>query len=280
MKTVFSLFILAAAVTLHAADTKSPASPKIDDPRSVTVGERAVVPVYVCEFQDTLLILPDNELVRKSFVADTVNWKLESARDDQASRYISIKVKEPLTKQTTLNVISDHDSSYTFRLVLSSEHCDSKVSIDADSQLATHIRTTKPWASPAEVAAMEQQVAQAKQNAAADKAKADAQVDAFRADYPSKLKFDYRFDPKTAEKMGIREIFHDGKFTYVSANPQETPALYEIKDGKPSLIAFEFKDGLYSTARIIDQGYLAVGGNGNGKRQEKLAFKRVATEEN
>jgi type IV secretion system protein VirB9 len=80
--------------------------------------------------------------------------------------------------------------------------------------------------------------------------------------------------------MGIHSIFHDAKFTYVSANPQETPALYEIKDGKPSIIAFDFRDGLYSTARIIDQGYLAVGGNGNGKHQDKLEFKRLIAEEN
>ncbi len=98
------------------------------------------------------------------------------------------------------------------------------------------------------------QLEQANKSITAAQSKATTQVDAFRANYPSQLRFDYRFDQKVAEKMGIREIFHDGKFTYVSANPQETPSLYEIKDGKPSLIAFDFKDGLYSTARIIDAG--------------------------
>ena len=36
-------------------------------------------------------------------------------------------------------------------------------------------------------------------------------------------------------------IFHDDRFTYIQANPEETPALYEMKDGKPNLINFQFK---------------------------------------
>ncbi len=175
-------------------------------------------------------------------------------------------------------MISDHDSSYTFRLVLVADHCDSKVFIDADSQLAKRITETRPWASPDQVAQLEAQITQANKGVAAAQSGAAAQIDAFRSSYPSKLRFDYHFDQKVAEKMGIHEIFHDSQFTYVSATPQETPALYEIKDGKPSLIAFDFKDGLYSTARIIDLGYLAVGGNGNGKHQEKLEFRRQAEE--
>lgn len=279
MKSVCLFF--AGVALVAAAESKNNPSPKIDDPRSVTVGERAVVPIYVCQFQNTLLILPTEELVRKSFVADTANWVLESTKgSEEASRYISIKVKEPLTKETALNVISDHDSSYTFRLILNSDHCDSKVSIDADSQLKAHIDNTKPWASPAEVDSLKAQVAQADKARETALTGAMTQMDAFRSAYPSKLKFDYHFDQKIADKMRIRSIFHDSKFTYVSADPQETPALYEIKDGKPSLIAFDFKDGLYSTGRIIDQGYLAVGGSGNGKHQEKLEFKRTLTEEN
>jgi len=149
-----------------------------------------------------------------------------------------------------------------------------QVFIDADSALAKHIADTRPWASPDEVDRLKAQVEEAKKGAAAAVASVDTKVDAFRSTYPSKLHFNYQYDQKKAEKMGVHSIYTDGTFFFVSASPTETPALYEIKDGKPSLIAFEFKDGLYSTARVIDQGYLAVGGNGNGKHQEKLLFRR------
>ena len=54
-------------------------------------------------------------------------------------------------------------------------------------------------------------------------------------------------------------IYHDDRFTYIEANPQEAPSVYEIKDGKPSLIQYEFKDGRYTVPKILDNGYLRVG---------------------
>jgi hypothetical protein len=49
---------------------------------------------------------------------------------------------------------------------------------------------------------------------------------------------------------------------------QETPALYEVKDGKPSLINFDFSDGLYTVPKELDNGYLAIG-------KKKVTFHRV-----
>lgn len=266
-----ALFFIAALLT--EAEQPKPAS--IDGPRTVTVSERSVVPIYVCQFQETLLILPVNEKVMKAFIADTKNWKLESGREDQASRYLSIKVGEPLTRETTLNVVSDHEANYTFRLYLDEEHCDSKVSIDADSQLATEIQKTEPWVSPADAARLKQQVDEAKQAATAAEQKVRAEADAYRASYPSKLRFDYKWDSKAAERLGLHAIWHDDRFTYISATPEEAPALYELKQGKPSLISFDFSNGVYWTGRIVNDGYLAVGGTGNGKHQGKVEFHRV-----
>jgi type IV secretion system protein VirB9 len=64
-------------------------------------------------------------------------------------------------------------------------------------------------------------------------------------------------------------MYHDGKFTYIQAHPQEPPALYEVKDGKPNLVQFEFRNGTYVVSKVLDDGYLAVG-------KQKLPFTRVA----
>jgi hypothetical protein len=66
----------------------------------------------------------------------------------------------------------------------------------------------------------------------------------------------------------LREIWHDDKFTYLRGQFQETPALYEVKDGKPSLINFDFSDGLYTVPKELDNGYLAIG-------KKKVTFHRV-----
>ena len=284
MNKLFLSIVLAGVglvgVSASAAELNPPASMKIYDPRSVRVGERSVVTINVCQLMSTMLVLPDKEMTRVTQVADTDNWVLETNQSKQASRFLSIKVRKPLVPQTTLNVITDHDSTYTFRLFLNDQHCDSKVFIDPDEQLAKHIAETRPWASPETVDDLKHQVEVANNRANAAAGEVSSKVDAFRSSYPRKLKFEYRLDNKLAEKMGIKSIFNDSQFTYVSSITQETPALYEVKDGKPNLIHFDFRDGLYTADRVIDQGYLAIGGSGSGKHQERLDFRRLPTEAN
>jgi len=48
-------------------------------------------------------------------------------------------------------------------------------------------------------------------------------------------------------------------FTYIQARPEETPTLYETKDGQPNLVNFDYKDGVYVVGKILDRGYLVIG---------------------
>ena len=82
----------------------------------------------------------------------------------------------------------------------------------------------------------------------------------FRSSYSTKLQFDYSLDPKGArEPFLVSVIYHDDSFTYIKCGAREKPALYEIKDGKPNLISFQFENGVYIAPKIIDTGYLAIG---------------------
>ena len=72
------------------------------------------------------------------------------------------------------------------------------------------------------------------------------------------LKFSYRFK-KNEPPFPVSAIYHDDKFTYIKADAQETPAVYEVKDGKPSLVQFDFKDGVYTVPKILTEGYLSIG---------------------
>lgn len=252
--------IAAISILLAKAD---PSPARVDNPRNVVVGERSVVDIYLSQFQDTLIVLPPSEKVRQIFVGDSANWVLTTGKSDEPTRYISIKVKDPIVKQTTVNVLSDHDKSYTFRLILSGDHCDSKVFIDPDSQLSQELAKPPVFVPAAEVETAKKEAASAKTEAAQavqrEQAKAQNEVEAFRAKYPGTLRFDYRWDQKVGDKLGVLQIFRDDKFTYIAAQPQETPTLYEVKDGKPSLINFDFANGLYTVPKRIERGYLAIG---------------------
>ena len=66
----------------------------------------------------------------------------------------------------------------------------------------------------------------------------------------------------------MQQIWRDDKFTYLRGQFQETPALYEVKDKKPSLINFDFSNGLYIVPKKLDSGYLAIG-------KQKVDFHRT-----
>jgi type IV secretion system protein VirB9 len=256
---IFAATIGLAPVGVHA----DPGPAKVDNPRTVVVGEKSVVDIYLSQFQDTLIVLPAAEKVRQTFVGDSANWVLTTGKSDEPTRYISVKVKDPIVKQTTVNVLSDHDKSYTFRLILSADHCDSKIFIDPDSQLSQELAKPPVFVAAAELERVKKEAADAKaasaQVAQREQAKAEADAESFRAKYPASLKFDYRWDQKVGDKLGVIQIFRDEKFTYIAAQPQETPTLYELKDGKPSLVNFDFANGLYTVPKRIERGYLAIG---------------------
>ena len=64
---------------------------------------------------------------------------------------------------------------------------------------------------------------------------------------------------RRVKSLGLQQIWRDDKFTYLRGQFQETPALYELKDGKGSLINFDYNGGLYTVPKQLDNGYLAIG---------------------
>lgn len=73
------------------------------------------------------------------------------------------------------------------------------------------------------------------------------------------MQFAYHFR-KDKPPFNVEAVWHDDKFTYIRAHPEEAPALYEVKDNKPNLIQFELRsDGLYFIPKILDRAYLEIG---------------------
>ena len=82
--------------------------------------------------------------------------------------------------------------------------------------------------------------ADADQKAAAAEDRAQAGVEAFRAEYPTRLQFQYELSDRAREApFSVEGMWHDGQFTYLRSRAQESPALYEVQDGDPSLVAYD-----------------------------------------
>jgi type IV secretory pathway VirB9-like protein len=261
---------LALAATANAATDQShhlePAAP-----RTVTVSEADAPPaIRAGLLQSTLIMLPAEEKVANVFAGDTVDWVFDGGH--VASRFISVKPKVANTT-TDIHIVSDHGNEYTLQLrEVSSDpdpHFDSKVFITPGDKAAKDRLADLPVFVPAaELDKAKQEAAAAKAAQTAELKAEDTKAETYRSQYPGKLHFDYTWDAKKGSALGLEQIWHDDKFTYLRGHFQETPALYEVKDKKPSLINNDFNDGLFIVPKELDNGYLEIG-------KKKVKFHRV-----
>lgn len=112
-----------------------------------------------------------------------------------------------------------------------------------------------------QVRGFELMASQAQLELANVRAEALAELDAFRADYPTRIRFAYEIHRDAADWPWLIEgMWHDGQFTYIRSSAQEAPAIYEEQDGAPSLIPYDLHgDGLFVIRRIVGEGWFQIG---------------------
>jgi type IV secretory pathway VirB9-like protein len=246
-RTFLAVLILACAA--HA-----------DSTRTVSYSERDVVQVKAKIRYTTLIVLPKQESVLDYVCGDKEFWIVNGA-----ANFVYVKPAK-VGSETNLNLVTASGNVYSFVLREVTDikgDPDLKIFVEPkDESMLSAIAGKPKFVSAEQVEDYRQQAEIAKQQAREAKEQAQATVDReisrLRSEYPAKLQYAYRFasDDKT---FRVAAIYNDSKFTYIRANPQETPALYEIKDGKPNLIEFEFKDGVYTVPKVLDNGYLEIG---------------------
>lgn len=243
-------------------------------PRSITVTEADAPPIVrAALLQSTLILLPAEEKVATVFGGDTVNWVFDGGH--VASRFISVKPKIA-GAATDIHIVSDHGIDYTLQLREVSpdadDHFDSKVFLSPGDKGAKEKLTELPVFVPAaDLEKAKQETAAARAAAAAELKAEDTKAEQYRSQYPGSLHFDFSWDVKKGHELGLQQIWRDDKFTYLRGHFQETPALYETKDGKGSLINFDFNNGLFTVPKELDNGYLAIG-------KQKVIFHRAGKE--
>ena len=214
----------------------------------------------------TVIVLPASERILDFVAGDSEYWHLTGAAN--------VAYLKPLAEDAATNValVCESGRIYSF---LVAEHGEKPphlvVRVEAGTEAAA-MSGTPGFVARSEVAAYREMAAEAaaaagraREEAAAGIAeareRAAAEVEAFRASYPERLRFEYRLDRRAYERPFLIEaMWHDGLFTYIRSRAQESPALYEMKDGEPSLVAFDLgSDGLYTARRVLGDGWLQIG---------------------
>jgi type IV secretion system protein VirB9 len=272
---VVALVVLCAPGTSHATHRqhkpRTSSSPSVApaDPgpnaKTVLYGEKDVVKLKTKVRFSTVIVLPENEKILDFICGDRDMWIVNG---NQNLAYIK-PAKQGST--TNLNLITASGNIYSFVLVevsnLPNAEPDLKVFIEPKEQSMISAASRAPrFVSSEELDSYRQQVQIAKEETKRVKLEAQKERDAQISKFLSETKFTYRFDAKK-KPFNVEAIYHDAKFTYIKAEPAETPTLYEVRDGKPNLVNFEYKDGVYVAEKVIDRGYLAIG-------KSKLLFVR------
>ena len=281
MKPPILIFVACGLAIKGTASASGPTSPQKhlqpNAPRNVTISEADTPPVIRAGLlQSTLILLPNEEKVANVFAGDTVDWVFDGGR--VASRFISVKPKVA-GSTTDVHIVSDHGNEYTIELREVSgdkdnPHFDSKVYVtSSDPKAAENMAKSPVFVPAAEADAKEAQLKKeaddARKAAQADHKAVATAAENYKASYPGTLHFDYTWDQKKGGALGIEQIWRDDKFTYLRGKFQETPALYELKDGKGSLINYDFANGLYTIPKTVAQGYLSIGKQRVDFRQTK-----------
>ena len=270
---VTALLLTGSATAIPAlSQTAATAKPHIqaNAPRSVVIVETETPPVIRTGLlQSTLILLPAEEKVATVFGGDTSSWVFDGGH--VASRFISIKPKVA-NSTTDVHIVSDHGNEYTLQLrevsADADPHYDSKVFISPGDQAAKEKLVILPVFVPAaDLDKAKREAAEAEAKEATERKQEEAKAESYRSQYPGQLHFDYTWDRKKAEALGLQQVWRDEKFTYLRGKFQETPVLYELKDGKGSLINWDYTDGLYTVPKTVLQGYLTIG-------KQRVDFKR------
>ena len=218
----------------------------------------------------TVIVLPAQERILDFVAGDSEYWHLTGAAN--------VAFLKPLAEDAATNIALVCESGRIYSFLVSEDgekppHL--VVRVEAGAEAGSRYAAGAPgpaFVARSEVAGYREMAAQAADAAREAREQAEAQVlearaeaetatEAFRAEYPGRLAFEYRLDSDASKRPFLVEaMWHDGRFTYIRSHAQESPALYEMLDGEPALVAFDLIDGgLYIARHVLGDGWLQIG---------------------
>ena len=266
--------LILTALLLAALPTGATAQQADDDQAFLRVpvpeeGEDRIHRLRTQVRHTTVIVLPADENILDFVVGDSEYWHLTGAAN--------VAFLKPLASDAATNIalVCESGRIYSF---LVAEHSDGpphlvvRVESGAEAARLSGGSGRPAFVARSEVAAYQQMAAEAAEAARSAREAAEAgileartqaetAIEEFRARYPERLAFEYRLDGDAADRPFLVEaMWHDGQFTYLRSHAQESPALYELRDGEPALVAYDLsEDGLYIARHVLGDGWLQIG---------------------
>ncbi|HET9281379.1 MAG TPA: TrbG/VirB9 family P-type conjugative transfer protein [Candidatus Angelobacter sp.] len=251
MKYLASALLVVCLIASAVADTTA---------RTVQYHAKDIIAIRAKVKYTTLIELPASEKIIEAATGDKDFWIIDVVQNFCFLHPAKSGIR------SNVDLVTDKGNIYSFTL---EEVTDEKTDPDlkviiqpVDQSSLANLNGPAHFVPASEVDAMRAQ-------AQLSQAQAAQQVEKYRSEYPTQLKFDYRF--KSDAPFNITSMYHDDRFTYVKSEATEKFAVYEIKDGSPNFINYELRDGTYVIAKVLDHGYLEIGKKRMGftRKEEK-----------
>lgn len=212
----------------------------------------------------TTVVLPYSERILDFVTGDQGTWQVTGAAN---IAYIKPSVED---SRTNVTLVTEAGRIYFFRVTESDAEPDIHVYVELPAESEEEALAAAPPHEPMFIsrdAVAEYEAAAAAATERARKATEEAEgriqgaVDEFRSSYPTLMRFEYQLDKRAASApFYVAAMWHDGRFTYARSSAEETPALYEQRDGKPSLVSYDLTpDGLFVVRRVLADGWFQLG---------------------
>lgn len=219
--------------------------------RAVSASAHSLIPLETRVRYTTMVVLPEHEEILDVICGDADFWVISATHN--------IAHIKPARQgaATNLNLVTTSGTVYSFLLSEKNGTTlpDLKVYVNADPVAS---RGRPRYYSAAHVEDLQAELVEARAGAEAASRRAEEAIAAYRQQYPAQLQFVYG-SLRYARPFLVRQIWHDGQFTYIKSDAPELPALYEMKDGKPALLNFNVHADTYVVPKVVDEGYLALG---------------------
>jgi type IV secretion system protein VirB9 len=254
-----------AAQSAEKTDTPSETLSVPAPSRTVSYAQKDVVKVRTKLRYTTLIVLPKNEQILDFTCGDKDFWIING---NQNFAYVK---PAKAGAQTNLNLVTASGNIYSFVLAEVSEEAkgepELKVFVELrDETMSAATREAPRFVVAETLDACKAQIEKTKGDLQQAKQAEEAAIQKGIARFVSNVRFPYHFEAGK-KPFFVRAMYHDDRFTYIQARPEETPTVYEIRDGQPNLVSFDYRDGVYVASKILESGYLALG-------KERLRFTR------
>jgi type IV secretion system protein VirB9 len=223
--------------------------------REVTASDRSVIPLNTRLRYTTMIVLPDGEEILDVICGDRDFWVISAVQN------VAHVKPAKASAETNLNLVTARGTIYSFLLSEKSAAPaaqaapDLKVYVIADPSASAG---SQKYFSAAEVERLQAELTEAREAVTQAEVRARESVASAKQELPTLMQFPYA-PLKYERPFLVRAMWHDGQSTYLQSDAGELPALYELKDGKPSLVNFQVQRGTYVVPKILERGYLALG---------------------